>query len=165
MPLKRKYYPLRKIHMKKPTCETMRFTCGIGYDSHVIYMCFTCGFLHVFQFTCGSHVNHMWITCDCSYPVLDVELHSYLIIHCLNCIRCDGNSTSKTGLRHQLLDTGLLSERLQICYFKVDYGAKKYKKFRSREDWISSEIEVAPIWIQHRVIGVFGANIAYMNPN
>ena len=25
---------------------------------------------------------------------------TYLIIYCLNCIRCDGNSTSKPGLRN-----------------------------------------------------------------
>jgi hypothetical protein len=47
------------------------------YDIHVIHMwVFTCD-SDVFQFTCGSHVNHMRITCDCSNSTCTCEPHVF----------------------------------------------------------------------------------------
>ena len=68
-------YSYEKHTCKNPHVKHMWFTCEIGTiscDSHMIHMWihmgFTCGFLHVFQFTCESHVivpiPHVSPTCE-----------------------------------------------------------------------------------------------------
>ena len=45
---------------------------------------------------------------------IDNEM-TYLIINCLNCIRCDGNSTSKTGLTRPNICMQILIMYLMTC--------------------------------------------------